>query len=106
MPHVLILLASYNHTVTDCAIKRLMSSDPKYLALLEKFLVNTFFGYKEVGKLFERIKNDKINWIKKNGELGTDFSTYTNAHAKILNWVFYVQFPGNWFDIDIVLNDL
>ena len=73
MPHVLILLASYNHTVTDCAIKRLMSSDPKYLALLEKFLVNTFFGYKEVGKLFERIKNDKINWIKKNGELGTDF---------------------------------
>ena len=72
MPHVLILLASYNHTVTDCAIKRLMSSDAKYLALLEKFLVNTFFGYKEVGKLFERIKNDKINWIKKNGELGTD----------------------------------
>jgi len=69
MPHVLILLASYNHTVTDCAIKRLMSSDSKYLTLLEKFLVNTFFGYKEVGKLFERIKNDKINWIKKNGEL-------------------------------------
>ena len=74
MPHVLILLASYNHTVTDCAIKRLMSSDSKYLALLEKFLVNTFFGYKEVGKLFERIKNDKINWIKKNGELGIDLT--------------------------------
>ena len=62
--------------VADCAIKSIMNSDPKYLALLEKFLVNTFFGYKEVGKLFERIKNDKINWIKKNGELGKDFNGF------------------------------
>ena len=89
MPHVLILLASYNHTVTDCAIKRLMSSDAKYLALLEKFLVNTFFGYKEVGKLFERIKNDKINWIKKNGELGTD-STLTDFQEPLEGEMMFV----------------
>ena len=24
-------------------------------------------------------------------------STYSNAHAKVKNWVFDVQFPGNWF---------
>ena len=24
-------------------------------------------------------------------------STYSNAHAKVKNWIFDVQFPGNWF---------
>ena len=29
-------------------------------------------------------------------------STYSNAHAKIKNWIFDVQFPGNWFGFSII----
>ena len=32
-------------------------------------------------------------------------STYSNAHAKIKNWIFDVQFPGNWFGFSIILHD-
>ena len=32
-------------------------------------------------------------------------STYSNAHAKVKNWIFDVQFPGNWFDFGVILNN-
>ena len=32
-------------------------------------------------------------------------STYSNAHAKVKNWIFDVQFPGKWFGLDIISND-
>ena len=32
-------------------------------------------------------------------------STYSNAHAKVKNWIFAVQFPGNCFTFSIILND-
>ena len=31
--------------------------------------------------------------------------TYLNAHAKIRKLIFEVQFPGNWFEFDIIGND-
>ena len=32
-------------------------------------------------------------------------STYSNAHAKVKKLIFEVQFPGNWFESDIIGND-
>ena len=32
-------------------------------------------------------------------------STYPNTHAKLKKWIFEIQFPGNWFESDIVGND-
>ena len=32
-------------------------------------------------------------------------STYSNANAKLKNWTFEVQFPGNYFEFDIIGND-
>ena len=32
-------------------------------------------------------------------------STYSNAHAKIKNKIFYVRLPGTWFIWDIIQND-
>ena len=32
-------------------------------------------------------------------------STYTNTHAKVKNWIFEIQFPGNWFEFGIIGND-
>ena len=29
----------------------------------------------------------------------------THAHAKIENWIFDAQFPGNWFEFGIILNN-
>ena len=31
--------------------------------------------------------------------------TYSNAHAKVEKWIFEVQFPGNWFEFDIIVNN-
>ena len=31
--------------------------------------------------------------------------TYSNAHAKVKNWIFDVYFPGNWFSFGIISND-
>ena len=28
----------------------------------------------------------------------------SNAPAKVKNWIFDVQFPGNWFEFDIIGN--
>ena len=32
-------------------------------------------------------------------------STCSNAHAKVKNGIFDVQFPGNWFGSSSILND-
>ena len=32
-------------------------------------------------------------------------STYPKTHAKVKNWIFNVQFPGNWFGSGIIWND-
>ena len=32
-------------------------------------------------------------------------STYPNAHANVLMWIFHFWFPGNWFGFGIILND-
>ena len=31
--------------------------------------------------------------------------TYSNANAKVKNWIFDVEFPENWFGFGIILND-
>ena len=28
---------------------------------------------------------------------------YSNAHAELNKWIFEVQFPGNWFEFDIIV---
>jgi len=30
---------------------------------------------------------------------------HPDAHAKVKKWIFDVQFPGNWFEFDIIGND-
>ena len=31
--------------------------------------------------------------------------TYLNAHAKLNKWIYDIQYPGNRFESDIILND-
>ena len=33
------------------------------------------------------------------------YAAYSNAHAKVLNWIFDAQFPWNWFKFGIILKD-
>ena len=34
-----------------------------------------------------------------------EMPTYPNAYAKVKKLIFHVEFPGNWFEFGIILND-
>ena len=45
----------------------------------------------------------RIFWSR--SQVCSRMPTYSNAHAKVKKWIFEVQFPDNWFEFDIIVND-
>ena len=73
-------------------------------SIIGQFFVHIFFQ-RQTAPIRLVLKDVKLRIFWSMRKVCRTISTYPNAHAKVQNWIFDVQFPGNWFRSGIIWND-